>query len=421
MILLLIAFFFVQCGKDVNDKHQVTGENGDIIDKPKPKPPTEDREASETLFYKSATQDLGKEIHQFKYMYPLNENEIKYFPEYVKVSYNKKKQILDSEHFQFQKPSVSFKYYYSNNRLIKVEFTVHKKINPAHDVLEYQYKDDKEKEMIHYDKERKVKGKRLSFYENNLLVRRETFEGDKKLFESKFEYDNNANLIKESIINDSKVATAYHYQNNRIIKKEIFKENKAVAEKKFEYDPKGNTIKEENTRRGKLVDSYHYKYNDDGAKIKIEYYKKGTPFGKWTSFNNKGKPVIVQSFKRGKHSSSIRFYYNKMYQLIKEEVWKKDSLNVYYSYSYNKFGLPLKCLVYNGKKEQVGEEDYIYKNGKELILRKVTTEGTNGQETFEYVYQNGKQILRRLKRMGRNGMETIEYILENGKWVPKDG
>ena len=236
-----------------------------------------------------------------------------------------------------------------------------------------------------FESDTAIKNQRTSFIEDyqlifddqRHLVERTNFIDGKKDRHSRYEYDNNRHLCKETLMEaDNKIVSVTEYDYNylgriaRITTVEYPQSrggaNTLVRQETFEYNSKGqqtkHTINSDNNKENRTTE-YFYGPQDSLIYTITTY-----------SYN---KNIDKTTYKRDFDHS-----------LIEKINIRNDKQTRRETYSYNDKGLLEQKEVYNGKDKKL--LTYTYKYDQHNFMTEEVATNPNGERTIEYYYKYEK-------------------------------
>src|SRR5687768_7187370 len=139
-------------------------------------------------------------------------------------------------------------------------------------------------------------------------------------------------------------------------------------------------------------------YNDKGLLIKINDRKSGEiRIRKEFVYNDNSLLTEERTFNtEGKIHRISKYTYNAKNQLIKEESYNPDEIDLIWIYEYDETGNKLKATKASGT---MGNSMTVYKySGKQLIKEETTTQSIGKEEKITYKYNDKGQLTERKSR-----------------------
>jgi antitoxin component YwqK of YwqJK toxin-antitoxin module len=191
------------------------------------------------------------------------------------------------------------------------------KFNPDHeleDKYENKYNNDgiliEEKHYLSYKEIAEHKTYELD--ENGKIQKAFKHYNDGSKDTIQYTYDNNGNLTEKITIDsydEVEAKAIFEYEDQKLVKKESYEYDDLVSKNTFAYDPDGNLIDESSWTEDDNTRSIHL-YDENGNLEKVSFYNKKDELVAKTTYiyNKKGKIVgVEEETPYGKNSTVITY------------------------------------------------------------------------------------------------------------------
>lgn len=248
----------------------------------------------------------------------------------------------------------------------------------------------------------------LVFNENRQLVERINYINGQKDRYTKYEYDNNRHLVRETLME----------ANNKIVSVTTYKYNYIGRVAEIEVVDYPQSRGGANT----VVRKEYYEYRDNGQVSKYKVFSDNRKDSRETSYFYGPQDSLIYTITTYSYNKNVdRVNYKRDYKhdVIEKTVIRNDKQTRRETYQYNEKGLLKEKTIYNRNDEKL--LTYSYKYDQHNYMTEETAIDNKGVKTIEYYYKYEKdQYFNWTKRVTYDGWEEKYTEKRDIKYLDKE-